>query len=243
METKTETEAASGVDGADPASTGTGLSDDAGLPPANKSERPAKKADASGGKAAAKRSPEKKKTGAWAKLGGGKKKTGKRKDEAKALQDRMLRLQADFENFRKRMLREKNELFRTANEDLMLELLPVLDHVDFALGAAEQHGADPAFMEGFKLVGEQLRSALGKFGLKAIEAEGMAFDPNCHEAISQLPSKDVPEGGIMAVARRGYTLGDQHVLRAAQVVVSSGGPGEDGAESAGANDTESSTEA
>jgi molecular chaperone GrpE len=166
----------------------------------------------------------KKKATGWPNLGGSKRKAAKHKEETKALQTRLLRLQADFENFRKRTLREKTELYKNANEDILLELLPVLDHVELALGAAEQHGADPAFMEGFKLVGEQLGSALGKFGLKAIEADAMPFDPNCHEAVSHLPSGEVEEGRIMAVARRGYMLGDQRVLRAAQVVVSSGAP-------------------
>ncbi len=184
-----------------------------------------KKADEQAGEAPQEKTAAKKKPTGWPKLGGSKKrKAAKQKEETKALQDRLLRLQADFENFRKRTLREKTELYKNANEDIMLELLPVLDHVELALDAAEKHGADPAFMEGFRLVGEQLSSALGKFGLKAIETDTLPFDPNCHEAVSHLPSAEVDEGHIMAVARRGYRLGDQRVLRAAQVVVSSGAP-------------------
>ncbi len=137
------------------------------------------------------------------------------------LKDRLLRLQADFDNFRRRTLREKDQLYRNANEDIMLELLPVLDHLELALNAVKEHGADNAFFEGFKLVSEQMSSVLGRFGLTAIAGENGAFDPNLHEAISHLSSDEVPSDEIVAQVRRGYKLGER-VLRAAQVVVSSG---------------------
>ena len=147
----------------------------------------------------------------------------KQDDAAKALQDRLLRLQADFDNFRKRTLREKGDLYRRANEDIITELLPVLDHVEMALASLSSHDpADPA-IEGFKLVAEQLTTALKKFGLSPIDAEGAEFDHNFHEAISHLPSDDVAENMVMAQVRRGYMLGDS-LLRAAQTVVSSGSP-------------------
>jgi len=150
------------------------------------------------------------------------KEAGKKKGEdTKDLQDRLLRLQADFDNFRKRTLREKNDLYRRANEDLITELLPVLDHVDIALASLASHDpADPA-IQGFKLVAEQLTTVLKKFGVSPIDAEGVEFDHNVHEAISHLPSEDVPENVVMAQVRRGYKLGD-NLLRAAQAVVSSG---------------------
>ena len=138
------------------------------------------------------------------------------------LNDRLLRLQADFENFRKRMLREKNDLYRLANQDLMQELMPVLDHLELALAATgEGPSADAAFLHGVRLVWEQLLSALGKFGLSPIDAEGVEFDPNLHEAISHLPSHAVPENGVISQLRRGYRLGER-LLRPAQVVVSRG---------------------
>jgi molecular chaperone GrpE len=143
---------------------------------------------------------------------------------AEPLDDRYLRLRADFENFRSRMLREKTELYRRANEDLMLDLLPVLDHMDLALQAAEQHRADGdpgPLIEGFGIVRDQLMGALGKFGLAAVDAEGQTFDPNLHEAISHLVSDTVPENGVIAQTRRGFKLGDR-LLRPAQVAVSSG---------------------
>ncbi|MBM4142064.1 MAG: nucleotide exchange factor GrpE [Lentisphaerae bacterium] len=146
-----------------------------------------------------------------------------REEEIKALQDRLLRLQADFDNFRKRTLREKEDLYCRANEDLMMELLPVLDHLDLALAAAQaRDNADPV-AEGFRMVAEQLLSKLGKFGLTPVDAQGVPFDPNLHEAISHLPSADAPESSIIAQVRRGYRLGAQ-LLRPAQVVVSSGPP-------------------
>ena len=134
-----------------------------------------------------------------------------------------MRLQADFDNFKKRTLRERNETYRRANEDLMEEVLPVMDHMELALEAAAQHNADEAMVEGFRLVSEQLRAALAKFGLTPIDATAAEFDPNLHEAISHLPSPDVAENHVIAMTRRGYKLGDM-LLRAAQVVVSSGDP-------------------
>jgi molecular chaperone GrpE len=135
--------------------------------------------------------------------------------------DRYLRLQADFDNYRKRVLREKDEIYRRANEDLMEELLPVLDHLDMALASAgEEHQQDPV-VEGFRLVGEQLANTLSKFGLSPIETNGQEFDPNLHEAILHMPSETVAENGIVSQARGGYKLGER-LLRASQVVVSSG---------------------
>lgn len=146
-------------------------------------------------------------------------------EAAKAtLQDRLLRLQADFDNYRKRSARERTELFRLANEDLMNELLPVVDHFDLALSAADAARQDNPLAQGVRMVREQLSTALSKFGLQPLSAEGQTFDPSRHEAISHLPSETVPENGVIAQTRRGYLLGDK-LLRAAQVVVSSGSPG------------------
>ncbi len=137
------------------------------------------------------------------------------------LEGRLLRLQADFENFRKRTLREREDLYRRANEDLMLELLPVLDHLELAFHAAGKDGADHPVVKGFRLVGEQLQQVLQKFGLQPIETQDVDFDPNVHEAIQHLPSEEIPENGVIARTRAGYMLGSR-LLRAAQVVVSSG---------------------
>jgi molecular chaperone GrpE len=154
---------------------------------------------------------------------GAKKKDAKQEpaDTLPPVDDRYLRLQADFDNYRKRVLREKDDIYRRANEDIMEELLPVLDHLDMALASAgEEHQHDPV-VEGFRLVGEQLANTLAKFGLSPIETDGQEFDPNLHEAILNMPSETVKENGILSQARGGYKLGER-LLRASQVVVSSG---------------------
>jgi molecular chaperone GrpE len=133
-----------------------------------------------------------------------------------------LRLQADFNNYRKRVLREKEDLYQRANEDIMEELLPVMDHLELALAAAGDKKDDP-FVEGFRLVGEQLKGALAKFGLSEVDTDGCEFDPNLHEAIMHMPTDAVEDNHIVSVARKGYRLGER-LLRAAQVVVSSGSP-------------------
>jgi molecular chaperone GrpE len=102
------------------------------------------------------------------------------------LQDRLLRLQADFDNFRKRTLREKNELFDSANQALMLELLPVLDHLHLGIQATTAHEADPAFREGLVLILDQLMGVLSKFGLSPMASEKQVFDPNRFEAVNAL---------------------------------------------------------
>lgn len=142
-------------------------------------------------------------------------------DPMQVLESQMLRLRADFDNFRKRTMKEKSELYQRANEDVMLELLPVVDHLELALAAAAEHGADESFVSGVKLVAEQLSSALAKFGLQSIEALGVHFDHSVHEAISHMPSEEIPMDMVIAQVRRGYMLGSK-LLRPAQVVVSSG---------------------
>ncbi|MFH1969110.1 MAG: nucleotide exchange factor GrpE [Verrucomicrobiota bacterium] len=142
------------------------------------------------------------------------------------LQDRLLRLQADFDNFRKRTLREKSELFDSANQALMLELLPVLDHLQLGIQAASAHQADPAFREGLTLIFDQLMGVLSKFGLSPIETENQVFDPNRFEAVNTLPSATEPEGTVLALVRRGYMLRNK-LLRPAQVIVSNGPPPEE----------------
>ena len=149
--------------------------------------------------------------------------------DVQAVEDRLLRLQADFENFRKRTQREKDDLYRRANEDLVRELLPVLDHMEMVLETSKAHGGQEAILEGFRLVAGQLAAALGKFGLVPVDVTGGEFDVKMHEAVAHVPSADVPENQIIARARKGYRLGDR-LLRPVQVVVSSGPPWPEGAE-------------
>ncbi|MCK5676772.1 MAG: nucleotide exchange factor GrpE [Verrucomicrobia bacterium] len=142
-------------------------------------------------------------------------------EEDESLRDQFVRLQADFANFRNRTQRERLELYQRANEDLLLEILPVLDHYEMGLQTAEQHDADKAVVDGFKLVYDQFQNVLNKFNLKPIEAVGEAFDPHRLEALTHMPSDEYPEEVCSNQIRRGYMFGDK-LLRAAQVVVSSG---------------------
>lgn len=139
------------------------------------------------------------------------------------LNDRLLRLQADFDNYRKRIDRERKDWAVFANEKLLKDLLPALDTFDLGLDNGEKAGAPAALLEGLRLVRTQFESALAKSDVTPIDAAGQPFDPNLHEAITHMPSPDVPEGTVLAQTRRGWKMGDK-LLRAAQVVVSSGAP-------------------
>ncbi len=147
-----------------------------------------------------------------------------KKEEEEPLQLQLMRMKADFDNFRKRQVRERAEWIVRANEDLFLELLPVLDHYEMGLKSAEEHQTDPSVIEGFKLVYNQLLDVLKKANVTPIETIGKEFDPHHHEALTHMPS-DKPAETIVQEVRRGYLLGDK-LLRAAQVVVSSGLPEE-----------------
>lgn len=149
--------------------------------------------------------------------------------ERDQLRDQQLRLRADFDNFRKRMLREAELLRMTAARETIRSLLPVRDNLERALTHDPADGA--AFARGIQLILRQFDEALAAQGLELIEAEGQDFDPNVHEALTYAPSETVPAGQIAAVYERGYRLGGV-LLRPAKVVVSSGPPpGRDPAES------------
>jgi molecular chaperone GrpE len=142
------------------------------------------------------------------------------KEEEEPLRLQLMRLQADFDNFRKRQVRERADWITRANEDLFHELLPVIDHYEMGLKSAEEHQTDNSVTEGFKLVYNQLLDVLEKHNVTPVEAIGEAFNPHIHEALTHMPS-DKPAETVVEQVRRGYMLGDK-LLRAAQVVVSSG---------------------
>ena len=149
------------------------------------------------------------------------KKLQKAAQEIDQLKDQLLRLRADFDNYRKRSLREKGEIYENANEALMLELLPIIDHLQLAINSAKEHKAHAAFQDGLQLIADQLMTAFAKYGLNPFNSEKQPFDANLHEAISCLPSETEPEGTILAQSRQGYRFKNK-LLRPAQVVVSSG---------------------
>jgi molecular chaperone GrpE len=135
--------------------------------------------------------------------------------------DKYVRLNADFDNFKKRAARERQDAIRYANESLLEKLIPVLDNFEMAMQAAAnapQAGAPDALRTGVNMIHSQLRNALGEAGLEEISAEGQPFDPNLHEAVSQQPSKEVPEGHVLQQLRKGYKLRDR-LVRPATVIV------------------------
>jgi molecular chaperone GrpE len=126
------------------------------------------------------------------------------------------RVKADFENYRKRALRDQERLVAHAHERLVRELLPILDDLERALEAAERH-EEAALVDGVKLVQKSLRKALEKEGLAEIETEG-TFDPHVHEAMLTQPGNGAESGSVIEVVQRGYRLGDK-VVRPARVIV------------------------
>jgi molecular chaperone GrpE len=132
--------------------------------------------------------------------------------------DDLRRLAADFDNFRKRAVRDQENLVARAHERLMKALLPVLDDIERALVAAGEH-EEARLHEGVELVARELREAVKREGLQEIETEGR-FDPHVHEALLSQPSEQ-EEGTVIEVLQKGYRLGDR-VLRPARVVISQG---------------------
>ena len=139
--------------------------------------------------------------------------------ENSELKEQYLRKQADFDNFRKRMQREKEEAARFANKDLMLDILPVIDDFERAIKSAEESRDFDAFHDGVKLIEKQFTGMLDrKWGLKRIEAEGQEFDPQCHEAVAAEPDPDVTTSVVLEDFQKGYYLHDR-VLRSSMVKV------------------------
>ena len=134
--------------------------------------------------------------------------------------DLALRSQADFENYKKRATREKEDAVKYANSSLLQRLVSILDNFELGLAAAKTEGTHSPIYSGMVLVQKQLNDLLEENGLQAIEAEDKKFDPNLHEAIAHEPS-ETPEGTVIRQARRGYRFKDR-LLRPARVVVSSG---------------------
>jgi molecular chaperone GrpE len=134
------------------------------------------------------------------------------------------RVAAEFENYRKRVLRDQESLVARAHERLVKELLPVLDDLERALAAAEEH-EEAKLEDGVRLVHQELAAALQREGLAEIETNGQ-FDPHVHEALLSQPS-EAEEGSVLEVVQKGYRLGDR-VVRPARVVVAAAPVGADG---------------
>ena len=136
--------------------------------------------------------------------------------ELKEKGDRILRLQADFENFRRRTAKEKEELAAVITQNLLTDLLPLLDNFERAMAVEQTDGE--AFQKGVEMIFTQLREVLDKHGLENIEAEGQPFDPNIHQAVMHVENPDVEDGTITQVLQKGYQAKGR-VIRPAMVQV------------------------
>lgn len=136
--------------------------------------------------------------------------------ELKEKSDRILRLQADFENFRRRTAKEKEELAAVITQNILGDLLPLLDNFERAMAVEQTDGE--AFQKGVEMIFTQLREVLDKHGLQSIEAEGQTFDPNFHQAVMRVEDSDAPDGTITQVLQKGYQAKGR-VIRPAMVQV------------------------
>ncbi len=134
--------------------------------------------------------------------------------------DRLLRTTADFDNFKKRAAREKQDAVKYANQDLLQKLIPVLDNFDMAQAATQtkEAGAPQSLQAGISMVYQLLKKVLHEAGLEEVDATGQPFDPSLHEAVSQQEAAEVPEGHVFRQLRKGYKLRDR-LLRPAGVIV------------------------
>ena len=143
----------------------------------------------------------------------------KESEKETEIRNQMLRIAADFDNFRKRTQKEKSDLVRYGNENLLREILPVIDNFERAVEHARKAKDVESITQGIELILSQLNSALSRFGLSTKPAKGQAFDPTLHEAVSHLESKDHPAGSVIDEHQRAYFLHDK-LIRPALVTVS-----------------------
>lgn len=142
--------------------------------------------------------------------------------EVAAAQERYLRAVADHENFRKRTVRERDELRQSVAAGVLEDIVPIMDNLGLAVAAARQPAAESkAIADGVGMVLEQFKSTLSRHGLKEINPVGAAFDPNLHECIAHQPDEKIAEEKVIQVVRLGYQL-NSRLIRPASVIVSSG---------------------
>jgi molecular chaperone GrpE len=147
----------------------------------------------------------------------------KLKQQIEELEDKYLRLAAEFDNYKKRMARQYEETIRSANDRIILELLEVVDNFERALHPENDNVDLENFRKGAELIFNQMTSLLSKYEISPIEALGKPFDPNLHEAVMSIESEDYPEGVVAVEMSKGYMQGDR-VLRHSKVGVSKGKP-------------------
>ena len=137
--------------------------------------------------------------------------------EIASLKDQLLRVRADFENSRKRLTREKEDSLKYANQSILSDFLPLLDHLELGLQAAASAKDVASVVSGLKLIQSQFERFLTDHGVTPIDAIGKPFDPHLHEALGQEHAPGKPEGTVLHQRRRGFKLGDR-LLRPASVV-------------------------
>lgn len=144
-------------------------------------------------------------------------------EEAGAHYDRFLRLQADFENYKKRLEKEKAGYVKYANEELIIELLAVLDDLERARASAELDSTDERLLEGIKMIESKFKDVLDGAGVEEVQAVGEEFDPNYHEAVMTAPAEGSTHNMVTRELQKGYILSGK-VIRPAKVVVAVEGP-------------------
>lgn len=142
-------------------------------------------------------------------------------EEARAFQDKYLRLAAEFENFKRLAQKQKQDYSQFANESLLKELLPVVDNLERALKCVQEGRTSDGLVQGVELTLKQFTETLAKFGVKPIASLGTAFDPTRHQAVARQASETAAENTVIEEYQKGYQLHDR-ILRAAMVVVASG---------------------
>jgi molecular chaperone GrpE len=152
-----------------------------------------------------------------------KERLAKSEEQAKELEDRLLRLAAEYDNYRKRTAREFEAICQSANENLISKLLDTMDNFERALDAAKNSNDYDSFRKGVELIYTHLKELLKKEGLREIDAVCKPFDPNFHEAVTQCESDEHDEGIVADQMCKGYMLNEK-LLRPSKVVVSKGKP-------------------
>jgi molecular chaperone GrpE len=176
-------------------------------------------------KTTTKDSPEKKVKKAKTKIISGKKNKVKKestkelKEQIVSEKDRVLRLSAEFENYKKRKQRESDEFKKFANETIFKQMLTVVDNLERAISSTKENPNDNILLEGVKLTYKEILKLFETFNVKVVEAENQLFDPNFHQAVTQEETNDFPENTVTKVLQKGYLLHDR-LIRPAMVIVS-----------------------
>ena len=144
------------------------------------------------------------------------------RNEAKENYEKLLRFAAEFENFKKRIEREKQNTLKFAEENIIRELLPIIDNLERALELGSQSGGREALLEGIEMTRKGLLASLEKYGLQQMQSRGEPFDPNFHEAMTMEADREIPANHVLREFQKGYMYKDR-LMRAAKVIVSGGG--------------------